>query len=170
MGKGVIMVQNYDSPCGKLLIGEYEGELCLCDWRGDNDRSFIDKKLQQLLNAEYKYGQSELLLMAKKQLDEYFNGCRKKIDIPIVMVGTEFQKIVWHELSNIPYGMTISYHELACRVGNPKAVRAVASANRVNPISIFVPCHRVIGKNGRLTGYGGGLSVKEFLLKVENVL
>ena len=87
--------------------------------------------------------------------------------VPLLFVGTEFQKSVWHELLNIPYGTTVSYGELSRKLGNPKAVRAVAASNGANPISIFVPCHRVIGSNRKLTGYGGGLPAKQFLLELE---
>ncbi len=104
---------------------------------------------------------------AAAQLDEYFNGTRKSFDIPLKFIGTEFQQSVRRTLTEIPYGTTISYAELAQRVGNPKAVRAVAAANAINPVSIFVPCHRVIGSDSSLTGYGGGLAAKEFLLKLE---
>jgi methylated-DNA-[protein]-cysteine S-methyltransferase len=103
----------------------------------------------------------------KGQLEEYFEGRRRAFDLPLVLRGTEFQKRVWEELLRIPYGVTISYGDLARRVGNPKASRAVGLANGRNPISIIVPCHRVIGANGNLTGYGGGLWRKDALLTLE---
>ncbi|MBY0356526.1 MAG: methylated-DNA--[protein]-cysteine S-methyltransferase [Candidatus Obscuribacterales bacterium] len=108
------------------------------------------------------------LLLAKKQLQEYFACERTEFSLPLKPVGTEFQRSVWQELCKIGYGETISYGELARRVGNPAAVRAVASANARNPISIVVPCHRVIGHNGKLTGYAGGLARKEALLGLES--
>jgi methylated-DNA-[protein]-cysteine S-methyltransferase len=98
------------------------------------------------------------------QLQEYFEGKRKKFDLPLEFSGTEFQKQAWRELMNIPYGQTISYQEQATKLGNPKAIRAVGSANGKNEINIIIPCHRVIGKNGKLVGYGGGLSRKEWLV------
>ena len=104
---------------------------------------------------------------AIRQLQEYFAGSRSEFDLPTRMIGTEFQKRVWDELVRIPYGRTISYGELALRIGNAKASRAVGLANGRNPISIIVPCHRVIGANGTLTGYGGGLPVKQKLLQLE---
>ena len=100
-------------------------------------------------------------------MDEYFARKRKTFDIPLLLVGTEFQKSVWQELQNIPYGKTLSYGELSQRLGEPKAVRAVAAANGANPISIFVPCHRVIGRDHKLTGYAGGLAAKKELLELE---
>ena len=110
---------------------------------------------------------SPLIERAVLELDEYFNRERKEFDIPLLFVGSDFMKRVWNELLNIPYGTTISYGEQAKRIGNPKAARAVGGANGRNPISIFAPCHRVVGSNGLLTGYGGGIEVKRFLLNLE---
>jgi methylated-DNA-[protein]-cysteine S-methyltransferase len=104
---------------------------------------------------------------AIKQLREYFAGRRAEFDLPLAPAGTEFQRAVWRNLQDIPYGETISYGELARRVGNPKASRAVGAANGQNPIPIVIPCHRVIGANGKLTGFGGGLPTKEALLALE---
>lgn len=110
---------------------------------------------------------AEPLPTVAAQLAEYFRGERTSFDFPMEAEGTEFQKLVWKELCEIPYGATISYGELARRIGNPAASRAVGAANGQNPISIVVPCHRVIGANGKLTGYGGGLPNKERLLELE---
>jgi methylated-DNA-[protein]-cysteine S-methyltransferase len=104
---------------------------------------------------------------AIRQLREYFAGRRNEFELPLAPEGTEFQRTVWNRLREIPYGETISYGELAKRVGNPKASRAVGAANGQNPIPIVIPCHRVIGSNGKLTGFGGGLPVKEALLALE---
>ncbi len=104
----------------------------------------------------------------KKQLDDYFQGRLKIFDLGLSLQGTDFQKKVWHALTQIPYGKTISYGELAQRIGNPKACRAVGLANGKNPIPIIIPCHRVIGKNGKLTGFGGGIPVKQHLLELES--
>jgi methylated-DNA-[protein]-cysteine S-methyltransferase len=101
------------------------------------------------------------------QLTEYFNRQRKEFDLKLEILGTEFQKKVWNELLKIPYGETISYGELANRMGDKNFMRAVAAANGANPIPIIIPCHRVIGADGRLTGYGGGLDVKQKLLELE---
>jgi len=105
----------------------------------------------------------------QKQFTEYEKGVRKSFDLPLHIVGTEFQKKVWNALLEIPYGETRSYQEIAIRVGNPKAVRAVGGACNRNPIGIIVPCHRVVGKNGSLTGYAGGLDYKKMLLEHEKM-
>lgn len=109
-----------------------------------------------------------LLLKTIKQLEEYFGGQRRKFDLPLNPQGTEFQKKVWSALEEIPYGETRSYKEIAVRVGNPAACRAVGMANNRNPIAIIIPCHRVIGSNGDLTGYAGGLDIKRRLLAIES--
>ena len=113
---------------------------------------------------------SEITDVANQQLDEYFRRERTAFDLPLLFVGTEFQKRVWEELLRIPYGATLSYGEMARKLGIPKAVRALANANGANPISIIAPCHRVIGSNGTLTGYGGGLEAKRYLLEMEGLI
>lgn len=112
-------------------------------------------------------GLTALLERASRQLEEYFAGKRKQFDLPLSLWGTEFQRQVWAALRDIPYGETRSYGQIAQAVGRPKAVRAVGMANHRNPISIIVPCHRVVGADGSLTGYGGGLENKKFLLALE---
>ena len=112
---------------------------------------------------------SEIADAARLQLDEFFRRQRTAFDLPLLFVGTAFQKQVWTELLRIPYGTTLSYGEMAQNLGIPKAVRAVANANGANPISIIAPCHRVIGSNGTLTGYGGGLEAKRYLLELEGL-
>ena len=109
----------------------------------------------------------DILRRTARQLDEYFRGERREFDIPLLLAGSEFQKRVWQQLPHIPYGQTASYGELAAAIGAPKSVRAVANANGANAISIILPCHRVIGSDGRLTGYGGGLRAKQYLLDLE---
>lgn len=111
--------------------------------------------------------ETPLLTEAKRQLTEYFAGKRREFDLPIFLVGTQFQLDDWKALCTIPYGETRTYGELAAQIGRPKAARAVGMANHNNPISVIVPCHRVIGANGKLVGYGGGLDVKEALLALE---
>ncbi len=112
----------------------------------------------------------EAVAACMAQLDEYFSGKRQVFDLKLEPYGTEFQKTVWRQLTSIPFGKTVSYLDIAKAIGNEKAVRAVGAANGKNPISIIVPCHRIIGSNGRLTGYGGGLWRKAWLLKHEGSL
>jgi len=162
-----IKIQHYQSPCGELMLGSFGDKLCMCDWRNEKRRAIIDKRIQTGLGATYEEGTSEVIEKTVIQLDEYFARKRTTFNIPLIFVGTDFQKAVWEELLNISYGKTVSYGELSRRLGNPKAVRAVAAANGANPISIFVPCHRVIGSNHKLVGYGGGLAAKKGLVELE---
>lgn len=163
-----IQIQYYQSPCGELILGSFENELCMCDWTSEKRRAVIDKRIKSLLHADYEIGSSEVIEKAILQLDEYFTHKRKTFDIPLLLVGTEFQKTVWRELLRIPFGTTASYGELSKKLGNPKAVRAVAASNGANSISILIPCHRIIGSNRKLTGYAGGLEAKKFLLELES--
>ena len=165
--KNKILTQRYLSPCGELILGSLEDKLCLCNWTSELHPGRVERRLRTLLNAECADGPSAVTLMAARQLDEYFHRKRTTFDIPLLFAGTDFQQAVWRQLLEIPYGQTISYGEMARRLGIPKAVRAVANANGANAICLFAPCHRVIGSNGSLTGFGGGLDAKKFLLKLE---
>ena len=164
----IIQVKIYHAPCGTLLLGSFEDKLCLCDWQNDNRRCTIDKRIQNYLHARYEETSSEVIIRAMAQLNEYFAGKRTQFDVPLLFAGTEFQQSVWRELLNIPYGSTLSYAQLAIRIGNPKAIRAVAASNKANALSIFVPCHRVIGSSSKLVGYAGGLAAKRLLLTLES--
>lgn len=168
------MLDRFVSPCGDILLGAYDEHLCIADWRlaacheadkGRNRR--LMEKMRATLDASLEYGTTGVTERAKVQLDEYFRGIRCEFDIPLLLVGTEFQCKVWRTLDTIGYGETISYSEEAFRVGNPRAIRAVGTANGANPISIVVPCHRVIAGDGGLGGYGGGIDIKRFLLRLE---
>lgn len=165
--KKIIQIQRYHSPCGDLMLGSFEDQLCLCDWAIEKHRTIVDERLRKILRAGYEESLSDIIREAGKQLDEYFAKRRTEFDIPLLFVGTEFQKKVWLKLLEIPYGQTVSYGELARLLELPKAVRAVANANGANAISIFAPCHRVIGSDRSLTGYGGGLAAKRLLLDLE---
>lgn len=162
-----IIVKRYSSPCGELLLGSYGDSLCMCDWLTEKHRELADRRLERALKAHTVEGTSSATENAARQLDEYFSGHRSEFDVPLLFAGTDFQKTVWNALLEIPYGMTVSYKELARKIAMPDAVRAVANANGANSISIFAPCHRVIGSDGSLTGYGGGLDKKLFLLELE---
>ncbi|MBR5061997.1 MAG: methylated-DNA--[Prevotella sp.] len=163
----MICIQFYESPCGRLILGSYHDKLCMCDWLMGRHRIATDNRIRDYFVTEMVEKSTDVIEETRHQLDEYFLGKRFGFDIPLIFVGTDFQKQVWNELLNVPYGVTISYAELARRIGKPTAMRAVANANGANAISIIVPCHRVIGSDGSLTGYGGGLPVKRFLLELE---
>lgn len=158
-----IHISGYRSPAGNMIIGSFGDKLCICDWAAVRRRETICRRL----DAVFEEKNSEVTRNAARQLDEYFAGTRREFTIPVLFTGTDFQCRVWAELMQIPYGATVSYAELARRIGNPLAVRAVAAANASNPISIFVPCHRVIGSDRKLTGYRGGLDAKRQLLALE---
>lgn len=165
-----IVCRPYASPCGELLLGSIDGKLCLCNWTEGKKRGRDERRLGRLLGAHFEEGTSEVTGEAARQLDEYFSGRRTGFSVPLLFAGTDFQKAVWNELLNIPYGETISYGTMAARLSAPKAVRAVANANGANALSIFAPCHRVIGSDGTLTGYGGGLPAKRALLEHEKAI
>lgn len=166
-GNNRIIISRYESPCGTLMLGSFADRLCLCDWQVERHRGHVESRLRRMLGAEFEEGTSPVIDKAITQLDEYFAGARREFDVPLLFVGTDFQKKVWDALLTIPYGQTISYGEMARRIGMPTAVRAVANANGANAISIFAPCHRVIGSDRKLTGYAGGLAAKEYLLTLE---
>lgn len=159
--KGVLRMKKmffYQSRIGTIGIGEVRGEI--------SDIVFSKDDIQ----GDYQLKETLIIIEAKKQLDEYFKGERKAFDLPLVFTrGTDFQKKVWKALLEIPYGTTKNYKELAEMAGCPKGARAVGGANNKNPISIIVPCHRVIGADGSLVGYGGGLEIKKELLKLEGM-
>lgn len=162
-----VSIKYFRTRIGELILGSYEGKLCLLDFRYRKMRTAIDNRIRSGLNAEFILKDDETLERTRKQLDEYLDGTRTRFDIPIQMVGTDFQKSVWNALMQVPYGKTASYLDLAIAIGNGNAVRAVAGANGANAIAMIIPCHRIIGSNGELVGYGGGLAVKKKLLDLE---
>jgi methylated-DNA-[protein]-cysteine S-methyltransferase len=153
-----------DSPVGRLLLAASEEgltHLIFLDHDGEPRRP------QRRPTGDASPAVQSILAETEKQLGEYFSGRRREFDLPLEPKGTEFQLAVWNGLRDIPYGETESYGELARRVGHANAVRAVGAANGANPISIIVPCHRVIGRDGSLAGYGGGVDTKRALLQLE---
>ncbi len=147
----------YDKSIGKIGIGEDNGvitDVIFGDYISPNTVIVLE---------------TDLIKEASKQIDEYLKGNRKKFDLPIFAEGTPFQQMVWEALKNIPYGETRSYKDIAIQIGKAKACRAIGMANNRNPISIIIPCHRVIGSKGELVGYGGGLDIKEQLLRLEGI-
>lgn len=148
----------YDTPIGKIALAEKEGKI-------------TDLFLKPSgLDKGYNIKETDVLKEAGKQLKEYFDGKRKSFSLPLTPEGTPFMKSVWKSLEKIPYGETRSYKDIAIACGSNKAYRAVGMANNKNPIAIIIPCHRVIGADKKLVGYGGGLDIKEFLLKLEGVI
>lgn len=165
-----ITTQYFKTTFGELILGSLDDKLCLCDWRYRKMRESIDSRIKSELNAEYMEGDSVIISKTKTQLLEYFEGERTEFDIPLHLAGSDFQKSVWNALLQIPYGTTETYLGLSKTLGNEKAIRAIASANGANAVSIIIPCHRIIGSDGKLVGYAGGIAVKHKLLKLENAL
>lgn len=164
----LIKITRILTPLGPMLAGATEEGICLLEFI---DRKMLEtqlKRLKKLLKAEFLPGTNRKFDELYIQMNEYFNGKRKKFTIPLIILGSSFQKKVWSALREIPYGETRSYKEQAKILGNPDAVRAIAKANGDNRISIIIPCHRVIGSNGKLVGYGGGLWRKQHLLDLES--
>ena len=168
--QNLIKTEYYSSPIGELILGSFNDKLCLCDWRYRKMRSSIDSRLKTGMNAIFIEERSNIVTETITQLKNYFKGKKPKFDIPLLLVGTDFQKDVWNALLEIPYGKTNTYIGLAKELNNETAIRAVATANGANAISIIIPCHRIIGNNGGLVGYAGGLEAKMKLLKLENAL
>jgi len=170
MSSEKISISYHKTSYGELIIGSYQNKLCLCDWRYRKMRTRIDQRICKGLEAEYQEGASEIIEETKKQFSEYFKKERTLFTIPLLLIGTEFQKKVWNALLEIPYGQTKSYLELSRLMKQEKAIRAVAAANGANAISILVPCHRIIGSDGKLVGYAGGLNQKKKLLELEGAI
>ncbi len=165
-----INIKFHKTMYGELIIGSFKNKLCMLDWKYRKMRTSIDTRILKGLNATFIEKDSTIIQKTINQLNEYFNLEREEFNIPLLMVGTPFQQEVWKALIKTPYSMTSTYLQLSKDINNEKALRAVANANGANAISIIVPCHRIIGTNGNLTGYAGGLSVKKKLLELEQRL
>jgi methylated-DNA-[protein]-cysteine S-methyltransferase len=152
----------YDSPTGELMM--------MSDGQRLTDLHMSAGKYVPAIDERWvRDGQQSVFTQTKRELDAYFLGTLRAFTVPLAPRGTDFQRSAWHALTQISFGTTCTYGQQAARMGNPKAVRAVGAANGKNPIGIIIPCHRVIGANGALTGYAGGLHNKEFLLKLEGI-
>lgn len=165
--KQIILISRLTTPLGPMFVCATENGICLLEFV---DRKMLEtefKDLQKRLNAQILTGENNHIKQAKKEIEEYFRGTRKQFDVHLETPGTYFQNLVWNCLKTIEFGTTSSYQVQAEKLNKPKAVRAVAKANGYNRISIIIPCHRVIGKNGNLTGYGGGIERKKWLLAHE---
>lgn len=166
--KEILYISEYQSPIGLLLLAATDDNLVVCAQKNVVlERKLIDKILIQFnLTAEYQTN-NHILRQASEWLDNYFSGIKNKKEPPLLISGSSFQNKVWRKLTEIPFGMNASYSEIAKEIGNPKVIRAVANAIGANRLWIFIPCHRVIGANGQLTGYAGGLEAKKYLLDLE---
>jgi AraC family transcriptional regulator of adaptative response/methylated-DNA-[protein]-cysteine methyltransferase len=165
--KHIILINRLTTPLGPMFICATDNGICLLEFV---DRRMLEtefKDLQRLLNANIISGENEHIKQAKIEIKEYFEGNRKIFNVKLETPGTDFQNQVWKCLQDIDYGKTSTYQKQAENINNPKAIRAVASANGYNRISIIVPCHRVIGKDGKMTGYGGGIERKKWLIEHE---
>ncbi|MCO7127632.1 methylated-DNA--[protein]-cysteine S-methyltransferase [Sporolactobacillus shoreicorticis] len=165
---GYLAIQEMETAIGTLTLSVYGSKLCRIDFGHFAEREHEVKRWAEKHGLPVIVNRDERQCAeAVRQLSEYFNGRRKTFTLPLLMKGTEFQRKVWKALTAVPFGETRSYKDIARAVNNPKGVRAIGMANNRNPIPIVVPCHRVIGANGSLVGYGGGLEVKQFLLTLE---
>lgn len=163
-----IVYQVFETPLGSIVACATQEGICLLEFAEGRIEELTSKPLSKRLKATVIEGSSRYFKPLQKELKEYFEGKRKEFSVPIVLIGTDFQKKVWQELLRIPYGTTRSYKQQAAALNNLEGIRAVAGANGKNKISIIIPCHRVIGEDGSLTGYGGGLWRKKKLLDIEN--
>lgn len=163
----MISLKHIDTPVGKMRIGATDEGICLFDFQYRRSIDSIMKRIETHIGSKFEDGDHPHFAVLEHQIGEYFSGTRKEFDVPLHFVGTDFQKQVWTGLLHIPYGETRSYKQQSIFLGNEAAIRAVAGANGQNGIAIIVPCHRVIGEDGSLTGYGGGLQRKKWLLDLE---
>lgn len=163
----IINLHRFTTPLGPMIAGASENGICLLEFTDRRMLEFEFKELKRLLKANILHGYSPYFSIVEQQISEYFEGKRKAFDIPLVTPGTSFQNLVWQKLQEIPYGQTRSYKQQALAIESPNGVRAVARANGFNRLCIIVPCHRVIGEDGSMTGYGGGIWRKKWLLDFE---
>lgn len=164
----IIYTNSIQTPIGTMITGVNDNGVYLLDYpvrNGGTDK--IMARIAQVRDATFREGDHPLLAELERQLTAYFSGHLQQFDIPLQCSGSPFQNRVWQELLHIPYGSTRSYRQQAIQLGDPKAIRAVAKANGDNSIAILIPCHRIIGSNGSLTGYAGGLPAKKALLALE---
>jgi len=167
MNSGIVYAQ-MDTPVGAIWIASTHAGVCAIGI-GERQPERFFAWLSKRIDPEPPREEPKSLEAALNQLREYFSGSRRAFDLPLDVRGTVFQKAVWDEIARIPYGATTTYGEIAQHIGKPNAARAVGSANGANPLPIVIPCHRVIGADGSLTGYGGGLEMKAALLRLEGV-
>ncbi|MFC4632290.1 bifunctional transcriptional activator/DNA repair enzyme AdaA [Dokdonia ponticola] len=165
--RNIILINRLTTPLGPMFVCATDNGICLLEFV---DRRMLEtefKDLQKLVNANIISGENEHIKQVKKEIEDYFEGTRKTFEVSLDTPGTDFQKTAWNALQTIAYGTTTTYQQQAKKIQNPKAIRAVASANGHNRVSIIIPCHRVIGKDGEMTGYGGGIERKRWLIEHE---
>lgn len=170
-----MQTREYESPCGYLLLGALGSNLCHCDWMVEGRTAKSMARILKSIKMDSTHRKivssvdEENLILDRTthQLDEYFSGERHEFELPLLTAGTEFQQTVWKAISKVPYGTTTSYKDIAAAIGRPSSVRAVANAVGANSLSIIIPCHRIVGSDGSLTGYAGGTEAKRHLLALE---
>ncbi|MES2837836.1 MAG: methylated-DNA--[protein]-cysteine S-methyltransferase [Bacteroidota bacterium] len=165
--KQILNITRIETPLAPMFACAVDDGICLLEFTDRQNLESELKSLLKLLNATIVPAENKHFDVLRKQLDEYFKGSRKKFELQLVTPGTAFQQQVWEELQTIPFGSTRSYKQQSIALKNPEAIRAVAHANGMNRIAIIIPCHRVIGSDGDLTGYAGGISKKKWLLNHE---
>ncbi len=168
MATANLIFKEVKTPIGEMIFGSSEKGLCLLDFKYRKSFPRILNRIKEYFGDFITYGTSPVIELAEKELTHFFKGDLKVFTIPLDIRGTDFQLQVWNALLQIKYGRTVSYLDIAKKIGRPKAVRAIANANGQNGIAVIIPCHRVIGSDGSLTGYGGGITIKKKLLGIES--
>ena len=168
MKKSNLIFKEVKTPIGDMVFGSSDNGLCLLDFKYRKSFPQILKRIHKYFGINITYGTSKFIELAEYELDQYFQGELKIFTVPLDIRGSEFQLKVWDALLQIKYGHTVSYLEIAKKIGCPTAVRAIANANGQNGIAVIIPCHRVIGSDGSLTGYGGGIAIKKKLIHLES--
>lgn len=164
-----INIQDYKTKIGELTLGSFDERLCLLSFRYGKKSNAVFNRIKRGLKAEFVKRDDGILKETRREIDEYLAGNRKRFEIPLLMVGTNFQKSVWNALLKLPCGSRSTYLQLSKKIQHAKAVRAVAGAIGANPIVLLIPCHRIIGSDGKLVGYRGGLALKKRLLELEQI-
>ncbi|PID52241.1 MAG: cysteine methyltransferase [Candidatus Moraniibacteriota bacterium] len=168
MNKNHVHISYHTTAIGELLIGSFEGKICIVDFRHRAKREIVDRRIRKGLRADFVEQEDYVIQETKKHIDAYLAGTQQDFTVPILPIGSDFQKRVWCALQDVPYGHTASYTDIARNIGKPQAVRAVSSATAGNAIALIIPCHRIIYTNGAIGNYAGGSVVKKKLLEIEN--
>ncbi|PID51886.1 MAG: cysteine methyltransferase [Candidatus Moraniibacteriota bacterium] len=167
MNRDHIHISYHKSSIGELIIGSFAEKICIVDFRHRAKREMVDRRIRKGLRADFVERKDDVIQETKKHIDAYLAGTQQDFPVPILPVGSDFQKRVWRAIQCVPYGHTASYADIARKIGKPQAVRAVASATSGNAIALIIPCHRIIYTNGTIGNYAGGSATKEKLLELE---